>query len=323
MCKWKNLTQRYTMKTNIKWYEKQEKAGSFWLNLTIFLVSTQPKFILNIIIAFVTFVYFATSKEERDALRKFYTNLYRKKDSKNPSKKMQEIKVKNLDIYSNFYHFGWAICDKIATWQGKIKYEDLVMVNSEKIRKELDVERGSILVMSHFGNVEITRALSIKFKKIRIVAFMYQKNSKDFLNMLDKLSNVKVDKICVDEIDMNKIMELKNIVDSGGHIGIMGDRVALGNRNVKMDFLGIPCYFPQGAFIIARILGVKTNALWCEKINNKYHIELETFQAQEENPRDIKPLVEQYVHSLEKRALRNPKQWFTFYDFWNEDIKGQ
>ena len=60
--------------------------------------------------------------------------------------------------------------------------------------------------------------------------------------------------ICIDDLDFNAIVELEKIIESGGHIGIMGDRVALSNtKNVKVDFLGKPCYFPVGAYFIAGI----------------------------------------------------------------------
>ena len=186
--------------------------------------------------------------------------------------------------------------------------------------------------MSHFGNAEVAFALSQKFRNLRIVIFVYQKNTEKFLQMIDKVSGRKIERVFVDEIDIKRLLELREIIESGGHIGIMGDRIALNNkRNVAVDFLGAPCYFSLGAFIIAQLLEAQISMMWCEKINGKYCVEIENISEScddfapnvreselQKNRRDrfLKPLLQKYVRSLEAHALNNPTQWFSFYDFW-------
>lgn len=302
------------------WYERGERAGDFWLNITIFLVLILPRFLLNIVIAFVTFIYYLNSKDERKNLREFYRNL----------DDFLGVK-KRHNIYLNFYYFGSSICDKIAAWKGKITHKDLHIINYDFMLSELNTKkRGQILLMSHFGNIEVARALGDKFKNLRIITFVYQKNTEKFLNMIDKISKKKIDRIYVDEINIKSLLELRAILDSGGHIGIMGDRIALNNKkNIKMKFFDKDCYFPYGAFLIAGLLEAKMGMLWCEKISKKYHIMLEGI-SYDYNSRDsivklgsdkiesIKPLLQTYISSLEKRAINNPTQWFSFHNFWKE-----
>ena len=57
------------------WWQKQEKAGIFWLNLTITLVNLLPKFLLYTFVFFVTLIYFLISKNERLKLREFYKQI--------------------------------------------------------------------------------------------------------------------------------------------------------------------------------------------------------------------------------------------------------
>lgn len=323
-----------TQDSRESWFERNECAGSFWLNLTILLVRILPKFALNIVIIVVTATYFIFSKKERKNLTKFYT-LAQQYCQKNAII-LKNDKLKNPNIYLNFYHFGWAICDKISAWIGKISYDDIV-INHEAIIKNLcEPKKGRILLMSHFGNAEVAFALSQKFRNLRIVIFVYQKNTEQFLQMIDKVSGRKIQRVFVDEIDIKRLLELREIIESGGHIGIMGDRIALNHkRNVMMDFLGAPCYFSLGAFIIAQLLEAKISAMWCEKIDGKYRVEIENISesiydfspnlgesALQKNRRDkfanLKPLLQKYVDSLQSHALNNPTQWFSFYDFWEE-----
>ena len=306
------------------WYERDECAGNFLLNLTIWLVRIMPKCLLNIVVIFVTAIYYAFSPKERENLAKFYK--IAGDFCKNNGVLLQPNAKKSINkpqIYLNFYHFGWAICDKIAAWIGKIKYDDIEIKDKNFIVDELcSGKKGQILVMSHFGNIEVAHALSQKFHNLRIISFVYQKNTEKFLQMIDKVSGRKIQRIYVDEIDIGRLLELQKILESGGHIGIMGDRVALNNkRNVEIDFLGKPCYFPLGAFLIAQLLEAKISAMWCEKIDGKYRVECESLGDTiayngRNRAKNLKPLVQKYVDLLQSHALNNPTQWFSFYDFW-------
>lgn len=318
---WQKESQSKKTQLKESWFERNECAGSFWLNLTILLVRFLPKFALNIVIVVVTAIYYIFSKKERANLAKFYKVLQQYCKSHNIA---MQNSVKNPKIYLNFYHFGWAICDKVAAWIGKIRYEH-IDINHESIIKELCNTKGQILLMSHFGNTEVAYALSQKYRNLRIVIFVYQKNTEKFLQMIDKISERKIERVFVDDINIAKLLELREIIESGGHIGIMGDRVALNNkRNVAMDFLDKKCYFPCGAFIIAQLLETKISAMWCEKIKGKYRVEIENigdlcdFPHSRDKIVALKPLLQKYVNLLQTHAINNPTQWFSFYDFWEE-----
>lgn len=341
-------------KQDKKWYEKNECASSFWLKITLVLVSCfyhpflRP--ILKLCIAFVTGVYFVFSPNERHNIARFYENLETFCKNKNPSenppknilKQVAQKWRKNYQIYSNFYEFGCAICDKIAAWLGKINHKDIEVRDIEAIKNELltskKSKKGQILVVSHFGNIEVCRALRNNIGEIPLVILMYEKIAQDFIALLKGLSkhkesNTKQDSITnagimlVDDLDMDSIFRLKELLENGVNIGIMGDRVAISqssnSKNAKFDFLGKSAYFPQGAFLLAGVLNAKISMLWCEKIKGKYTIELEqisqvpvVFGRESTKEAQIKKLMQKYVDSLQKRAIANPKSWFNFYDFW-------
>lgn len=340
------------------WYEKNECASSFWLKVTVVLVGCfyhpflRP--ILKLCVAFVTGVYFVFSPNERRNIARFYENLEAFYKSQNPSenpkpsKKSNILKQiarkwhKNYQVYSNFYEFGSAICDKIAAWLGKIDDKDIEVRDMEAIKNELltskESKKGQILVVSHFGNIEVCRALRNSVGEIPLVILMYEKIAQDFIALLKGLSkhkesNTTQDSITdsgimlVDDLDMDSLFRLKDLLENGVNIGIMGDRVAISHssnsKNAKFDFLGKSAYFPQGAFLLAGVLNAKISMLWCEKIKGKYTIELEqisqapiVFERKSTKEAQIKELMQKYVDSLQKRVVANPKSWFNFYDFW-------
>lgn len=84
--------------------------------------------------------------------------------------------------------------------------------------------------------------------------------------------------------------------------------------------------------LIAGILKTRINLLWCERIGNKYKVELETISRTDENPDGVvnlgkdkisntTKLMQLYINSLQKRVIKNPQLWFNFYDYWNQDVK--
>ena len=142
------------------------------------------KVFVRICIFVVTFVYFIVSKEERKNLKKFYENL-----AVYTSVQQDSYLKKYWKIYRNFYEFGVAICDKIAVWKHKITYQDLKIKNIEIMDLELrSGRRGSVLLVSHYGNTEIARALSNVIKELKIVILVYKKNSSQFLELISKIS---------------------------------------------------------------------------------------------------------------------------------------
>lgn len=347
-----NINLQNLKSKELKWYEKNECAGHFWLRVTLVLVGLfyhpilRP--ILRVCVAFVTGVYFVFCPNERRNIARFYDNLA----EFSGDKKGRFWWQKQWQIYGNFYEFGNAICDKIAAWLGKLGQNDIEISNIKYIKNELiaqhkndkaESKKGQILVVSHFGNIEVCRALRHTVGEIPLVILMYEAIAKDFIMLL---KNISQDKECqrkngqvleqnmgivlIDKLDMDCILGLKDLVDSGVNIGIMGDRVAINNngklhksKNAKFDFLGKSALFPQGAFLLSGILNAKISMLWCEKIKNKYHIELEEistepvrFNAGESKEAQIKGLMQKYVDSLQRRVMQNPKSWFNFYDFW-------
>lgn len=312
-----------------KWWNKKEKAGIFLLKITLYLVIFLPAFMLKFVIFIVTLFYYAVNKEERNNIA-----IYRKNLKNYFNGDIKEI-LSHTSVFSNFYAFSESICDKIAVWKGKIEYTDLVFANEEYLYNELsfgfgDINKsGQILLVSHFGNIEVLRAVSRHIKEIKIAILVYQKNSQAFASIINEISQTDLRAYDVEDLSIDKMLELSELLKSGCHIGIMADRVSVNDKkNIKVKFLGVDCCLPIGAFILAGLLKCSITTIWCEKINGKYNIELEKIAdniiLSRNKEESVRKYVEQYVSILEKHVKNNPSQWFNFYNFWqvtNENNK--
>ena len=297
------------------WWKKQERGGAFFLRLSLFLAQILPEFALKLIVKIVVWFYYIFSKNERENIAAFRRNL---------SVFAGAQTLKGTSVFSHFEAFGGAICDKFRVWKGKIKDDELEIIDLERIKSELiGAQKGQILLTAHLGNVEICKALGARVDGFRMVILAYDKNSREFNEVLKQISqnDGSVRMMLVNELDVAAMLELKNIVESGEHIGIMGDRTPLGgDKAAHVKFLGKEASFNYGPYLIAGILGVKISSLWCQKIGGKFRIELVPLASAVKLGRDkaaaAREYLQIYVRELENRCKQTPTQWFNFFDFW-------
>lgn len=297
------------------WWKKQERGGAFFLRLSLFLAQILPEFALKLIVKIVVWFYYIFSKNERENIAAFRRNL---------SEFAGAQTLKGTSVFSHFEAFGVAICDKFRVWKGKIKDDELEIIDLERIKSELiGAQKGQILLTAHLGNVEICKALAARVKGFRMMILTYDENSRKFNEVLREISknDGSVRMMAVNKLDVAAMLELKNIVESGEHIGIMGDRTPLGgDKAARVKFLGKEASFNYGPYLIAGILGVKISSLWCQKIDGKFRIELVPLASAVKLGRDraasARQYLQIYVRELENRCKQTPAQWFNFFDFW-------
>ena len=297
------------------WWKKQERGGAFFLRLSLFLAQILPEFALKLIVKIVVWFYYIFSKNERENIAAFRRNLSVFAGSQT---------LKDTSVFSHFEAFGGAICNKFRVWKGKIKDDELEIIDLERIKSELiGAQKGQILLTAHLGNVEICKALAARVEGFRMVILTYDENSRKFNEVLREISQNggSVRMMAVNKLDVAAMLELKNIVESGEHIGIMGDRTPLGgDKAARVKFLGKEASFNYGPYLIAGILGVKISSLWCQKIGSKFRIELVPLASAVKLGRDKAAAARQYlqiyVRELENRCKQTPTQWFNFFDFW-------
>lgn len=291
------------------WWQQREKGGRALLRLSIFLVRNLPQNLLKPIIFCVSYVYYLICKNERENI-KFYLSLLNKRG------------IKTSGAFLNFYYFAISICDKFRIWLGKMDKNKVKIIDHDMIKSEFSSSnRGRVLLVSHMGNIDIARAISNQTQWLDITILVYKKHSAEFFKMRNEAGDLPVKVFEVDELDINAMMRLSEIIDGGGHIGIMGDRVPLsGVKSVKVPFLGHECEFPVGAFLIAGMLKTKISCFWAMQKDDCYEISLthiaDEVELGQDRIKSVRKYLEIYVKELEKKCEAYPHQFFNFYNFW-------
>ena len=117
---------------------------------------------------------------------------------------------------------------------------------------------------------------------------------------------------------------------NGEVVIIAADRTPVGQtlRVEKVDFLGEPALFPQGPFILASLLKCPVYTVFCLKRQSKHVIHFDYFSGVLKFPRKnreqaMQQTIQLYAERLQHYCLKEPLQWFNFFDFWHIDNDGE
>jgi len=269
----------------------------------------------------VCYLYIA-NRTARNASRQFLSKVFSlKKEKKIHASLMQGLKLHCAFADSAF--------DKLDAWLGKITKEDIDYIDRDGIKELVEQKQGGIFIGSHLGNLEVCRALSAVKESAVINVLVFTENAVKFNKFLERVNNkVTVNLIQVSDIGPGLAVSLKEKVDQGEVIVIVGDRtsVSVGGRVVYAPFLGEQAPFAQGPFILAALLECPIYWIFCIKSDGRFklifeHVTDKLALPRKERAQILQNIVEKYAQRLSHYAVIYPYQWFNFFDFWQNDEK--
>jgi predicted LPLAT superfamily acyltransferase len=224
--------------------------------------------------------------------------------------------------YRHFRAFATAILDKIDTWSGRMRFDDVVFEQRAEMNRARASSRGVIVFGSHLGNLEVLRALGTLGSRVKLNVLVHTRHA-DYFNRILKLSGASdVELVQVTSFDPTTAFSLRERVDRGEWVVITGDRVPVhGGRTVDVDFLGGRAPLPIGPYIIAGLLECPVHLLFCLRQQGRNHVYFESFAEQIEWTKRTRDAVladqsQRYAARLEHYLRLAPLQWFNFYSFW-------
>lgn len=241
------------------WAEHKER-GSFWLmKLTAFGVRVLGRRVLSPVLYIIVFYFFLFG---RGARRSAWLYQQRLADWSGKA----ELRPSHWRVFGQFMAFADSLLDKLDVWNGKLRLEQIEIVDPARLRDQLRGTRGQMLVGAHLGNLEVCRALAELGEKVTMNVLVHTKHAERFNRLLGEAGATNLRLIQVSELDPAVMLQLSQRLDRGEWLAIAGDRVPLhGGRNVRVDFLGHPAPFPQGPWLLAGLLKCPVNLLLCLK----------------------------------------------------------
>ncbi|HEX5476989.1 MAG TPA: acyl-CoA synthetase [Burkholderiales bacterium] len=227
------------------------------------------------------------------------------------------------DVLRHFHTFAATVHDRVLLLSGGLEGFDIEVQGGAIVESILRSGRGCILLGSHLGSFEVLRALGRATNTRAVNVVMHSQNAMHTARAFGRIAPELKDRIIAPG-QPDAMLKVKECLEKGEIVGILGDRLLRGAKAGSRGFLGVPARFPLGPLQLACTLGapvVTCFALY--EGASRYRICIETLSAGGAVPRAeraarVAGWLDRYVERLEHQARRSPYNWFNFYDFWNE-----
>ncbi|MEZ0534321.1 glycosyltransferase [Enterobacter sp. KB-221C9] len=306
------------------WAQQEEVKGLWGMRLMLRVWELLGRRAFTVLLWPTIGVYWLIARPARQASRQWIKRV------------KQELRQRNtpvpsrLNSFFHFMRFGNAMLDKVASWRGELKFDrDVVFAPGAGEALDIAAPQGKLLLASHLGDVEACRALAqLEDSKI-INALVFSENAQRFKQIMSEMApQASVNLMSVTDIGPDTAIAIKEKLDRGEWVAIVGDRIAVNPqrggewRVIWSPFMGQPAPFPQGPFILASILRCPVLLIFALHQQGKLTLHCEPFAdplllPRGERQQALQHTVDRYAQRLEHYALTSPLDWFNFFDFWH------
>ena len=258
----------------------------------------------------ITAYFFLTAREQRRASRQFLTRALGRK-------------ARWWHVARHFHCFSGTILDRVYLVAGDHRRFELQMHGVDVALEHVATGRGHILLGAHLGSFEVMRMLAMINDRVTVKVLMHEDHNATITKLIYSL-NPHFSESIIPVGGIDALLQVKECLERGELVGILGDRVAENDKTVQCRFFEREATFPSGPVLLASMLKAPVLLFFGLYLgNNRYALHFELFADEIEIGRysraeDIQQWAQRYAERLEHYARLAPYNWFNFYDFWGE-----
>jgi predicted LPLAT superfamily acyltransferase len=221
-----------------------------------------------------------------------------------------------LSPLRSYLSFGRTLIDRSAMRAGLASRYTFTFDGEHHLRGMVAAGTGGLVISAHVGNWELASHL-LRERQLPVSVVMADTEAEGIKKVLDQAAvETPVDVIALRD-DLSHLIRIRAALAEGRILCFNGDRHLPGARTIKADLLGAAAEFPLGPFALARTLGTPVSFSFVLNTAPMTY----AFRATPPLPRGTDPqaMVDRFAAELERTVLTHPRQWFNFFDFWNDD----
>jgi predicted LPLAT superfamily acyltransferase len=227
-----------------------------------------------------------------------------------------------LRMIDHIYHFAVVAMDRFMFLTKRTESFEITRSGSENLAALRSSGKGAILLGAHLGSFQAMSAVadSVNFR-IRIVGDF--RNAERFNSVLREFNPDSQASMIQISDSVDFVIAIKQAIEAGDLVGILGDRLRPREAWAFADFLGSQAAFPTGPYALASVLQCPiylTFGLYREP--NRYDLYCEPFAEglrvpRGERSRVFQSQVQRFADRLSHYTKMAPNNWFNFFDFWS------
>lgn len=293
---------------NVAWQQQQERGSPAGIRMMVWVAQSLGRPAARMLLYPICLYFLAGSGAARRAIGEFRERVLGRPAGWTA-------------LFRHFYAFAATILDRVYFLRARFDLFDIQVQGLDVLDRELAKGRGCLLLGSHLGSFEVVRALGLFRRRLEIRVLMDEQNAPLIRSLIEQV-NPSVAGTTIHVGGVETMLQVKECLERGGLVGIMGDRVMPSDQAVDCIFLGGEARFPTGAARLARIAHAPVVLFFgLYRGGNRYEVCLESFSegillSHDQRFSDLKRWTQEYAARLEAVCRRAPDNWFNFYDFW-------
>ncbi len=323
------MPRRALRRSRSHWAEQTERSalvGTLGFDCLYYLYRLGGRTLFNAVLFPVLAVFWLTGSMQRRATQKFVAAV-------EAARAAEGLPPSGVTAFALYRAFGNAILDRILSWRGEmqlgrdVRFADAL--SEELLKPTRSGARGTLLLASHLGVADVTRAIAQLSREQIVNVLMFERHAEQFKRMLAKRApDSQLHVIPIDNMSPATAAALEEAVSRGEWVAIAADRIPVGDsaaRNATpVSFLGETAYLPIGPYVLAHLLRAPVITLFALREADGIVIHAERFATGLDRPkhRDRRAHyqceAQRYATRLAYWAMRSPQNWFNFYDFWQK-----
>ena len=233
-------------------------------------------------------------------------------------------------LRESFHHyrsFALAIVDRLAIWFGRGDDFQFVTHGLDYAARLAEQGRGSLILGSHLGSFDALRLVAKRIGST-VNVLMFTANAQRINQVLREVApEVEALVIPVDPSSVSSVFTIRERLRRGEHVAILADRIEVGDRDraMRVPLLGGQVLLPQAPILLAGLLGCPLVTVVALRDGpGRYEVFVDVLAERVKLPREgreeaVAGLLAAYARCLEHHCLRQPYQWFNFFDYWQDE----
>jgi predicted LPLAT superfamily acyltransferase len=294
------------------WTRRPERSNMFWLRVMTWISLKAGRRASRVVLYGIALYFLAFAPAARNMSRLYLQRVFRLRSPADVGWRM---------LFSHFLAFASVIHDRVYLVNDRHELFDIRIHNQPLVDAMVADGRGAFLIGAHLGSFEVLRAVGRRQPGLRIAMAMYEENARKINAALAAINpNAKQGVVALGHVD--SMIEVRDLLDDGVVVGMLGDRSFGGDETFEVSFLDAPAALPRGPFRMAAVM--KRPVLFMTGLyrgGNRYDVHFELladFAAVLPHGRAaaVESAITRYAALLEQYCREAPFNWFNFFDFW-------
>jgi predicted LPLAT superfamily acyltransferase len=295
------------------WAVQQERSNPSALWLIVFIARNIGRWAGRLLLYPIVGYFLLTSRHVRRHSRRYLARVLQRP-------------VGLRDVARHIHVFASTLLDRVFLLTSRFDVLDVHVHHAEQVLKHVHAGRGVVLLGSHLGSFEVMRAMATTRPELEVKILMHRGQNAMFMRAAERLNPALAQAIIdTGQRDTDLILEVKEALERGCCVGMLGDRSYGGERLVRCRFLGGEVALPAAPLLLASLL--KVPVVLCFGLyggGNRYDVHFEELGAdirieRRSREADLQHWVQRYADRLEHYTRMAPYNWFNFFDYWHED----